>query len=210
MRPLGAGAVVFVEREERRGCSWNGEIVVERDRDARSCRCAQPDLAIPVARAARQFPGQRGQVSHLLRHPGRHDLRGVSGQTVLERRTSRGVSSVLFFFFSSPPPSLPSLFNSPRTSMEEHYRSNFSILGKIARNSFRRPTSTSRLRQKCSVSIEFHLLLEYIILPLARSIRSFIIDFHKSKISVRIILSNLRTTPCSLEFSRNSHRGLSK
>lgn len=93
VRPLGAGAVV-VEREERRGCSW--EVV---DRDARSCRCAQPDLAVPVARAARQLPGQRGQVSHLLRHPGRHDLRGVSGQTVLERRTSRGVSSALFSLF---------------------------------------------------------------------------------------------------------------
>lgn len=96
MRPLGAGAVV-VEREERRGCSR--EVVVV-DRDARSCRCAQPDLAVPVARAARQLPGQRGQVSHLLRHPGRHDLRGVSGQTVLERRTSRGVSSALFSLFS--------------------------------------------------------------------------------------------------------------
>lgn len=98
VRPLGAGAVV-VEREERRGCSR--EVVVV-DRDARSCRCAQPDLAVPVARAARQLPGQRGQVSHLLRHPGRHDLRGVSGQTVLERRTSRGVSSALFSLF--PPP----------------------------------------------------------------------------------------------------------
>lgn len=97
VRPLGAGAVV-VEREERRGCSR--EVVV--DRDARSCRCTQPDLAVPVARAARQLPGQRGQVSHLLRHPGRHDLRGVSGQTVLERRTSRGVSSALFSLF--PPP----------------------------------------------------------------------------------------------------------
>lgn len=113
MRPLGAGAIA-VEREERRGRSrWNGEIVVlvlvvGRDRDARSCRCAaQPDLAVPVARAARQFPGKRGQVSHLLRHPGRHDLRGVSGQTVLERRTSRGVSSVLFSLFFLPPPPPP-------------------------------------------------------------------------------------------------------
>lgn len=171
MRPFGAGAVVFVEREERRGCSWNGEIVVERDRDARSCRCAQPDLAIPVARAARQFPGQRGQVSHLLRHPGRHDLRGVSGQTVLERRTSRGVSSVLFFFFPPLPPPSPrfSTLLEPRWRSIDN-RSNFSILGKIARNSFRRRTSTSRLRQKCSVSIEFHLLLEYIYYSSARSL----------------------------------------
>lgn len=126
MRPLGAGAIVVEREEQRRGCGWNGgevvvAVVVRRDRDARSWCCAQPDLAVPVARAARQFPGQRGQVSHLLRHPGRHDLRGVSGQTVLERRTTRGVSRVLFSLFSLFSPPLPSLFNFPRTSMEERY-----------------------------------------------------------------------------------------
>lgn len=149
MRPLGAGAIVVEREEQRRGCGWNGgevvvAVVVRRDRDARSWCCAQPDLAVPVARAARQFPGQRGQVSHLLRHPGRHDLRGVSGQTVLERRTTRGVSRVLFSLFS-PPSSSPLAFQlssnfdggALRTA-----RADFRILGKVVRHFSK--------RQKCS------------------------------------------------------------
>ena len=105
MRPCGAAAV---ERRDRYRCSCNREIDVNRVGDARSCtECHASDVTNAVARAAGQFLGQCRQVSDLLRHSGRHDLRGIPGQTMLERRTHRRVSTMPFrrcsiaFSFSS-------------------------------------------------------------------------------------------------------------
>lgn len=94
MRPCRAAAI---ERWDRYRCSCNREIDVNRVGDARSCtECHASDVTNAVARAAGQFLGQCRQVSVLLRHSGRHDLRGIPGQTMLERRTHRRVSTTPF------------------------------------------------------------------------------------------------------------------
>lgn len=96
MRPVGAAAI---GRGDRYGCSCTREIVVERGRDARSCAaCHASDITDAVTRAAGQFLGQRGQVPDLLRHARRHNLRRISGQAMLERRTRRRVSTFAILF----------------------------------------------------------------------------------------------------------------
>jgi len=111
LRSFGAGAV---ERGAlgcilECSCEIDLLIVARQHSRARSCDAVAisrtPHPARDVARAAGQLPGEYRQVPNLLRHFGGHDLRGVSRQELLERRTRRRVSKFSQFrcivFFSN-------------------------------------------------------------------------------------------------------------